>query len=89
MIKKLFELLGLVVVIGEYYILYCVGAACWYGEPFPPFALTLARLYAYGFCAALVIGVVLLAVLIVNRFRRRRLGIIRFDRYGNLYYTKK
>jgi hypothetical protein len=62
MIKKLFELLGLVVVIGEYYILYCVGAACWYGEPFPPFALTLARLYAYGFCAALVIGAVLLAL---------------------------
>lgn len=76
--------------IGEFYVIWCVAAAVETGAPFPPIAGLLGGLLVAGYCIA---GVICLGVHLYRRSlhhrNSRRLGIIRIDRDGNFYYTKK
>lgn len=60
-----------------------------YGQAIPPYAARIIALVIYGICGTLVVGVGAGIWWFLRLFRRRRLGIIRFDEYGNLYYVKK
>lgn len=90
MIKSiLYALLG-AAGIGEFWVIWCVAAAVENNAPFPRAAAIIGGLLVSGYCIA---GLICLGVSLYRRFFRRResrrLGIIRFDRYGNLYYAKK
>lgn len=90
MIKSiLYALLG-AAGIGEFWVIWCVAAAVENSAPFPRAAGVLGGLFVAGYCIA---GLICLGVSLYRRCCRRResrrLGIIRFDRYGNLYYAKK
>lgn len=90
MIKSiLYALLG-AAGIGEFWVIWCVAAAVETGAPFPPAAGVLGGLLVAGYCIA---GAVCIGVGLYRRSLRRRnarrLGIIRIDRDGNYYYTKK
>lgn len=75
---------------GEVYLLWCVAAVGEKGMKFPDFAYLLGEIYIYGFCAAVILALCSAIVRLVCRRRRsRRMGIIRMDRDGGFYYTKK
>lgn len=90
MMKRIVEWLAGAYFAGECYVLYCVGATCWGGQPFPQAAQSVGAALIWGAALALVLAALWLCGRVVKHYRRpRRLGMIRMDRDGGFYYTKK
>lgn len=84
---------ALAVLLVEFYVIYWIGACLETGIPMPDIVARLAVLYFGAFCALLTGGVLALVIWFVRRCcrrnRRRCLGVVRFNRCGKIYYTKK
>ncbi len=87
--KRIVEWLAGAYFAGECYVLYCVGATCWGGQPFPQAAQSVGVALIWGAALALVLGALWLSGQAIRcRRRSRRLGVIRMDREGRFYYKK-
>lgn len=89
MMKRIIEWLAGAYFAGECYVLYCVGAACMDGQPFPRAAQIVGVALIWGAALALVLAALWLCGRVISSRRHRRLGMIRVDRNGEFYYTKK
>lgn len=87
--KKILEGLAGLYFAGECYVLYCVGASCMYGQPFPQAAQTVGVALILGAALAIVLAALWLCGRVIRSRRPRRLGMIRMDRNGGFYYTKR
>ena len=87
--KALIEWLAGLYFAGECYVLYCVGATCWGGQPFPQAAQSIGVALIWVAALALVLAALWLCGRVIRSHRPRRLGMIRMDRDGGFYYTKK
>lgn len=87
--KALIEWLAGLYFAGECYVLYCVGATCWGGQPFPQAAQSIGVALTWVAALALVLAALWLCGRVIRSHRPRRLGMIRMDRDGGFYYTKK
>lgn len=90
MLQWLCEAAGTVFLICQMYVGYCLGAAYWYGEPFPDHAVVLTRILV-GVAAVMLFCSVVYGVRAAAAYRRdrRRLGMIRMDTSGRFYYDKR
>lgn len=90
MLQWLCEAAGTVFLICQMYVGYCLGAAVWYGEPFPDHAVVLTRILV-GVAAVMLFCSVVYGVRAAAAYRRdrRRLGMIRMDTSGRIYYDKR
>lgn len=90
MLQWLCEAAGTVFLICQMYVGYCLGAAYWYGVPFPDHAVTLAWV-TLGVAAVVLGGAVVYGITqaAAHRRDRRRLGMIRMDASGRFYYEKR
>lgn len=89
MMKRIVEWLAGAYFAGECYVLYCVGATCWGGQPFPQAAQSIGVALVWGAALALVLAALWLCGRVIRSRRPRRLGMIRMDRDGGFYYTKR
>ena len=87
--KKILEGLAGLFFAGECYVLYCVGASCMYGQPFPQAAQTVGVALICGAALAMVLSALWLCGRVIQSRRHRRLGVIRMDRNGEFYLTRK
>lgn len=87
--KKILEGLAGLYFAGECYVLYCVGASCMCGQPFPQAAQVVGVALVWGAALAVVLAALWLCGRVIRSHRTRRLGMIRVDRNGEFYYTKK
>ena len=87
--KTVLEWIGGLYFAAECYVLYCFGASCMYGQPFPQAAQVVGVALIWGAVLALVLAALWLCVRVIRSHHPRRLGVIRVDRNGEFYYTKR
>lgn len=87
--KKILEGLAGLYFAAECYVLYCVGASCMCGQPFPQAAQVVGVALVWGAALAVVLAALWLCGRVIRSHRHRRLGVIRVDRNGEFYYTKR
>lgn len=86
--KALIEWLAGIYFAGECYVLYCAGASCIDGQPFPKAAQIVGVVLVWGAAVAVVLAALWLFWRIMDARKPKRLGVIRMDREGRFYYDK-